>query len=253
VHDHANSRDLIRAPLYEILLGFDPTIAAFLALPCGAKVLNGRRGLWVSCGGRSHRIPSGSFLDHLINGSRDSDLATILIDDSHNLLKLPAGRPVSTYQVPLPRRLVVRPEAGYFISPPTELAGLGAQKPNTALLLTRNGNFRQDWNEAHPVEFNLTQEPLPPTRGASLNASFEKPGDVDYPPVRPARTPAPVTERLLPDLRPGDELILIIGYVDPRPAPITKGGIAAMWSARLKITPAARPQPPDPHSDCFRS
>ena len=215
VHDHAHGSDMVRASLYEIVTRFHRAIAAFLALPAGTKVLNSQQGLWISCDGRSHQIPHGSFLDQLIKPTESADTASILLDDSHNLLNSPAGKQVSPYFIPPARHLVVRCETGSSISAPPEIQALGIRQPNTALLLSKGMQWRKVGNGGCSVQFDLSQPGSFPdqSRGESSEPVSGSSGE----------------------LKPGDELILILGYSDPAPDSITRGGIAAMWSGQLKV------------------
>jgi len=225
VHDHEHGADMVRGSLYEVVAGFNPAIAAFLALPPGTKVLNGPQGLWISCDGRSHHIRHGTFLDQLVKPADDCRTASILLDDSHNLLKCPAGTAVSPYLIPFSRHLVVRCESGSSISAPPEIQALGIQKPNTALLLSKSVQWRKAWNGASSVEFDLTEAGSPDAPGATccdLNRMRDE-------------SSGTASGSSVAALRPGDALILIVGYTDPTPDSITKGGIAAMWSGRLRI------------------
>lgn len=225
IHDHAHGSDMMRASLYEIVARFHAAIAAFVALPPGTKVLNGPQGLWISCDGRSHHVRNGSFLDQLTKSADSADTASILLDDSHNLLKSPAGKQVSPYVVPVSRHLVVRCESGSSIFAPPEIRALGIQEPNTALLLSKGTQWRKVWNGACSVEFDLTQTESSSEQGRGPLV-LEGTAEHSLPPGSGSTTAK---------LRPGDELILIVGYSDPAPDSITKGGIAAMWSGRVKI------------------
>jgi hypothetical protein len=193
-HDHKHGADLTRMTLYEAVTRFRPEIAAFFALPPGAKILNGPHGLWISLDGRSHQIPRGSFLDQLMNPSPASS-AVIMMDAGHNLLQSPPGTPTLSYSIPAAQRLVLRRESSYEIPVPAEVGALGINQPNTVVLLTKTGQQRHPWT-------------------SNAEAGFE----------------VPISSV------PGDELILILGYVDDSPASVTKGGIAALWSAQVRLT-----------------
>jgi hypothetical protein len=179
--------------LYEAVTRSRPEIAAFLALPAGAKILNGPYGLWVSLDG-SHQIPRGSFLDQLINLAPVAS-ALITMDGGHNLLQTASGTPPLTYSIPAAKRLIVRPASGYHIPVPAEVGALGIRKPNTLVLVTKTGQQRYAWGE-------------------DSEAGFEVP----------------------PALEAGDEFILIVGYQDESAASVTKGGVAALWSAQVRLT-----------------
>ncbi len=193
-HDHKHTSDLTRLSLYEVVTRFRPEIAAFLALPSGAKILNCPHGLWVSLDGRSHQVSRGSFLDQLINPAPAS-CAVILMDAGHNLLQSPSGTPTLAYAIPQAQRLILRARNGYEIPVPQEVGALGIRQPNTLVFLTKTGQQRHAWT------------------GSTENA-FEVP----------------------PGLVAGDEFILILGYLDESSASITKGGIAALWSAQVRLT-----------------
>jgi len=193
-HDHKHGSDLSRATLYEIVTGFRPEIAAFLALPAGAKILNGPHGLWVSLDGRSHQIPRGSLLDQLINPAPASS-AVIVMDAGHNLLQSPSGTPTLAYSVPAAQRLILRARNGYEIPVPPEVGALGIEQPNTLVFLTKTGQQRYAWTGHTETEFEVP-----------------------------------------PALMTGDEFILILGYLDESPASVTKGGVAALWSAQVRLT-----------------
>ena len=113
--------------------------------------------------------------------------------------------------IPVSQRLVVEWSGAYKIPVLKEHQALGIERPNTILVLTKNGQYRQEWTGAPMVQFDLNEA----NRLRSKN-------------------PQPFCA-----MREGDELILIIGYMGPGPNPITKGGIAAMWSAQLKMAAAA--------------
>jgi hypothetical protein len=193
-HDHKHGSGLDSLTLYEAVTRSRREIAAFLALPVGAKILNGPHGIWVSLEGRSHQIPRGSFLDQLINPAPVAS-ALVTMDGGHNLLQTASGTPPLTYSIPAAKRLIVRPASGYQIAVPAEVGALGIRQPNTLVLVTKTGQQRYAWAE-------------------ESESGFEVP----------------------PALEAGDEFILIVGYQDESAASVTKGGVAALWSAQVRLT-----------------
>jgi hypothetical protein len=220
IHDHLHGSEMVRAPLYEIVARLGPTVAAFLGLPVGTKVLKRPHGLWISCNGRSHQIRGDSFLGHLVSSGRDQKLALVSIDDSHNLLRLPPGGQVPCYIIYPVDRLNVRCQLPFQVVAPPEITALGICKPNTALLLARNLHWRESWIPGCGADFDLTKTPTQIT---------QKNG-----PENPPVSGKPNGNSLIP----GEELILIVGYSDSGPYSITHGAVAAMWSARLKVAEA---------------
>src|ERR1051326_1918793 len=216
VHDHVHSSEMLRGPLYEILTRLDTSIAAFLALPVGTKVLKRPHGLWISCNGRSHQIRRNSLLGHLMQSIPNQTTALVSIDESHNLLRWPPGQQTPCYLIPPAARLSVRCPHQSPVVAPAEISALGIQQPNTAVLLTRNLQWRESWNTHSGADFNIARPPSPiPTA----------PSGAEIP--RVAACPGAIS------LAPGEELILIVGYSD---SATTRGAVAAMWSARLKVT-----------------
>jgi len=206
-HEHEDCDRRNRLSLYELVLSFNEALATFLALPAGTKILNTAEGVWISCGGNAVPIQSGAYLELLMSRFRPSRSATVKIDDRHNLLELSSRTETATYSIPAAQRLVLECADGYGIPVTKELRAIGIEKTNTVLLLTKNGQYRRAWLGAASVEFDLHEA------GRIDNNSLP-------------RSSA---------LKEGDEIIVIIGYVDPAPSPVTKGGIAGMWSARLRV------------------
>ena len=224
-HDHVHSAEMLRASLYEVVLRFRVVVAAFLALPPGSKVLKTPQGLWISCDGHSHQIRQGSFLDQLVNGAPDCESTSIVVNDSHNLLTCPAGTAVPSYHIPLARHLIAEFDNGSPLIFPAEIQALGIRQPNTALLMSKGLQWRKSWNGDSSVEFDLGES----QNGTSGNGSATSAAGNNEDAIAAASSA---------NLKPGDELILILGFSDPAPDSITKGGIAAMWSGRLKIAGA---------------
>jgi hypothetical protein len=215
---------MLRAPLYEIVTRVNATIAAFLSLPVGTKVLKKAHGLWISCNGRSHQIRRGPFLEHLMQAGSGRNTAFVSIDDSHDLLRWPPGRQIPCYLVPAAAHLNVRCQHEFTIAGPAEIRALGIQHPNMAVLLSKNVQWRESWKAGWGAEFDLRKAPTPAgsKKGSESN---------DAENVRSITGPATPAA----GLAPGEELILIVGYSDSGPQSITHGGIAAMWSGRLRV------------------
>jgi hypothetical protein len=102
--------------------------------------------------------------------------------------------------------LVLRLAPGYTIPVYAELRRLGVERPNTVLLLSKNGQYQQKWTDRFAIQIDLDKEHL-------------------------ARTTSP---RPFEAIKEGDQMTVVLGWVDPIPRPLTKGGIAAMWMTPLE-------------------
>ena len=133
--------------------------------------------------------------------------AALLIDKGKNVLEaLPESPPPPT-TIGLVDRLVLKLATGYTIPVYDELKRLGIERPNTVLLLNNNGQYHQKWTEGSDVQIDLDKEHL-------------------------AHTTSP---RPFEAVKAGDKMTLMLGWVDPSPRPLTKGGFVAMWVTQLEV------------------
>ena len=133
--------------------------------------------------------------------------AILVIDKSKNVFEAPPESPPPPTAIALVDRLVLKLAAGYTIPVYDELKRLGVERPNTVLLLNNNGQYRQNWNEAFDIQIDLDREHL-------------------------ARATSP---RPFEAIKAGDKMTLMLGWVDPSPRPLTKGGIVGMWMTQLEV------------------
>src|SRR2546421_7553497 len=133
--------------------------------------------------------------------------ATVIIDKSKNALEAPKGSLPAHTIIGRVDRLLLKLAVGYTIPVYDELKKLGVERPNTVLLLNNNGQYEQKWTEGMDIQIDLDKEHL---SRAKVPRAFEA-------------------------IKEGDEMTLVLGWVDRSPRALTQGGIAAMWLTQLKV------------------